>query len=61
MVAFVCLFVICKKKNSMDVDLSKELASSSKPILKGRLDTSKSEAKKQMVRLFANMTKLHYC
>jgi hypothetical protein len=34
----------------MDVDLSKELASSSKSVVKNRLDTSKSEAKKQMVR-----------
>lgn len=34
--------------DSMDVDLSKELASSSKSVVKNRLDTSKSEAKKQM-------------
>ncbi|CAA7033446.1 unnamed protein product [Microthlaspi erraticum] len=35
--------------DSMDVDLSKELASSPKPILKA-FDTSKSEARKQMIK-----------
>jgi ATP synthase protein I len=35
--------------DSMDVDLSKELASSPKPVLKD-IDTSKSEAKKQMIK-----------
>ncbi|KAG7573177.1 hypothetical protein ISN44_As09g014940, partial [Arabidopsis suecica] len=34
--------------DSMDVDLSKELAVSSKPVVKDLLDTSKLEAKKQM-------------
>ncbi|XP_020883333.1 uncharacterized protein LOC110229004 isoform X1 [Arabidopsis lyrata subsp. lyrata] len=34
--------------DSMDVDLSKELAASSKPVVKDLLDTSKLEAKKQM-------------
>ncbi|XP_010469769.1 PREDICTED: uncharacterized protein LOC104749773 [Camelina sativa] len=40
--------------DSMDVDLSKELASSSKSSLKDRRETSNSEAKKQMSKAIAS-------
>ncbi|XP_006294392.2 uncharacterized protein LOC17890048 [Capsella rubella] len=40
--------------DSMDVDLSKELASSSRSFLKDRRDTSKLEAKKQMSKASAS-------
>ncbi|XP_020885121.1 uncharacterized protein LOC9315367 isoform X2 [Arabidopsis lyrata subsp. lyrata] len=41
--------------DSMDVDLSKELAVSSKPVVKDLLDTSKLEAKKQMDVMFREL------